>query len=69
VNGCKEEKSQGIEGSTNVNDVWVWMRPHIGFCTIGNYLLSFFLLIEFLPAACKFYPLFLFFSQNMELFH
>jgi hypothetical protein len=29
-------KSQGIEGSTNANIVWVWMRPHIGFYTIGN---------------------------------
>jgi hypothetical protein len=46
VNGGKEGKSQGIEGSANANDVWVWMRPHIGFCTIGNCdLLSFFLLI------------------------
>jgi hypothetical protein len=67
VNGGKEGKGQGIEGSANGNDVWVWMRPHIGFCTIRNYdLLSFFLLIESVPAACKFYPL-LFFSQNLEL--
>jgi hypothetical protein len=44
VNGGKEGKSQGIEGSANANDVCVWMRPHIGFCTIGNCdLLSFFL--------------------------
>jgi hypothetical protein len=34
VNGGKKGKSQGIEGSANTNDVWVWMRPHIGFCTI-----------------------------------
>jgi hypothetical protein len=48
----KKGKSQGIEGSVNANDVWVWMRPHIGFCTIGKCdLLSFFLLIESLPAA------------------
>jgi hypothetical protein len=44
---CSEKgekgKSQGIEGSANTNDVWVWMRPHIRFCTIGNcHLLSFF---------------------------
>jgi hypothetical protein len=66
VNGGKKRKSQGIEGSANANDVWVWMRPHIGFCTIGNYdLLSFFLLIESQLAAHKFHPLF--FSQNMEL--
>jgi hypothetical protein len=59
VNGGKKGKSQGIEGSANANDVWVWMRPHIGFCTIGNCdLLSFFLLIESLSAACKFHPLF-----------
>jgi hypothetical protein len=59
VNGGKKGKSQGIEGSANTNDVWVWMRPHIGFCTIGNYqLLFFFLFIESLPTACKFHPLF-----------
>jgi hypothetical protein len=44
VNGGKEGKCQGIEGSANVNDVWVWMWPHITFCTISNYdILSFFL--------------------------
>jgi hypothetical protein len=65
VNEGKKEKSQGIKGSAIANDVWVWMRPHIGFCTIGNYdLLSFFLLIEYLPAACKFHPLSLFFSKH-----
>jgi hypothetical protein len=59
VNGGKKGKSQGIEGSANTNDVWVWMRPHIRFCTIGKCdLLSFFLLIESLPAACIFHPLF-----------
>jgi hypothetical protein len=59
VNVGKKKKSQGIEGSANVNDVWVWMRPHIEFCTIEKCdLLSFFLLIESLPAACKFHPLF-----------
>jgi hypothetical protein len=43
VKGGKKGKSQRIEGSANANDVWVWMRPHIGFCTIGKYdLLSFF---------------------------
>jgi hypothetical protein len=43
VKGGKKRKSQGIEGSANVNDVWVWMMPHIGFCTIGKCdLLSFF---------------------------
>jgi hypothetical protein len=59
VNGGKKGKSQGIEGSVNANDVWVWIRPHIRFCTIGKCdLLSFFLSIESLPAACKFHPLF-----------
>jgi hypothetical protein len=63
VNGGKEGKSHGIEGSANTNDVWVWMRPHIRFCTIGNCdLLSFFLLIVSLLVSCKFHPLFLFFS-------
>jgi hypothetical protein len=43
-NGGKEGKSHGIEGSANANDMWVWMRPHIGFYTTGNCdLLSFFL--------------------------
>jgi hypothetical protein len=65
VNGGKEGKGQGIEGSANANDVWVWMRSHIRFCTIGNcYLLSFFLLIESLTAACKFHPLSFLFSKH-----
>jgi hypothetical protein len=34
VNGGKKGKSQRIEGSANANDLWVWMRPHIGFHTI-----------------------------------
>jgi hypothetical protein len=42
VNGGKKGKSQGLESSANANDVWVWMRPHIGFCTIGNRDLLFF---------------------------
>jgi hypothetical protein len=55
----KKGKSQGTEGSANVNDVWVWMRRHIKFCTIGKCdLISFFLFIESLPAACKSHPLF-----------
>jgi hypothetical protein len=58
VKGGKKEKHQGIEGSANANDVWVWMRPHIRFCTIGKCdILSFFLFIESLPAACKSHPL------------
>jgi hypothetical protein len=59
VKGGKKGKSQAIEVSANANDVWVWMRPHIRFCTIGKCdLLSSFLLIESLPVACKFHPLF-----------
>jgi hypothetical protein len=59
VNGGKKGKRKGIEGSANTNDVWVWMRPHIRFCTIGKYdLFSFFLLIESLPATYKSHPLF-----------
>jgi hypothetical protein len=55
VKGGKKGKSQGIEGSANANDVWVWMRPHIRICTIGKCdLLSFFPLIESLQIACKF---------------
>jgi hypothetical protein len=43
VNGGEEGKIQGIEGSANANDVCI-MRPHFGFCTIGNcdLLFSFF---------------------------
>jgi hypothetical protein len=59
LNGGKKGKSQGMEGSANTNYVWVWMKPHNGFCTIGKYdLLSFFLSIESLLAVCKFHPLF-----------
>jgi hypothetical protein len=46
VKGGKKGKSQVIEGSANANNVWVWMRAHIRFYTIGKCdLLSFFLLI------------------------
>jgi hypothetical protein len=31
VNGGREGKSQGIEGSANANNVCVWMRLHIDF--------------------------------------
>jgi hypothetical protein len=41
-NGGKKGKSQGIEGSAKTNVVWVWMRPHIGFCTIGKCDLLYF---------------------------
>jgi hypothetical protein len=34
VNGGKKGKSQGIDGSSNANDVRVWIRPDIRFCTI-----------------------------------
>jgi hypothetical protein len=67
VNGVKKGKSQGIEVSANTNDTWVWMSPHIGFCTIEKCdPLFVFLLKESLPAACKFHPLLFF---NMELLH
>jgi hypothetical protein len=66
-NGVKKGKSQGIEDSANANDMWVWMMPHIRFCTIGKCdLLSYFLSIEFLPTAYNFYPPFL--LSFMELF-
>jgi hypothetical protein len=60
-NGGKKGKSQGIEDSTNANEMWVWMRPHIGFCTIGKCdFLSCNISIESLPTTCKSHPLFLF---------
>jgi hypothetical protein len=51
--------------------MWLWMRPHIRFCTIRKCdLLSFFLAIESLPASYKFHPLFFLLSfWNMELLH
>jgi hypothetical protein len=59
--GGKKGKSQGNEDSENANDGWVWMKPQIGFCTIGMCdLLSYFISIESLPAACKSHALFLF---------
>jgi hypothetical protein len=67
-NGGMKGKSQGIEDSANANDMWVWMRPHIKFCSIGKCdLLSYFLSIEYLPVAYKFHPLFLLSFWNMEL--
>jgi hypothetical protein len=61
VVGGKKGKSQGNEDSANANDMWVWMKPQIGFCTIGKCdLFSYFISIEFLLAACKSHPLFLF---------
>jgi hypothetical protein len=43
VNEGKKGRSQEIEGSANANDMWVWMRPNIRFCTIGKCgFLSFF---------------------------
>jgi hypothetical protein len=32
--GGKKGKTQGNEDSANANDMWVWMKPQIGFCTI-----------------------------------
>jgi hypothetical protein len=61
VNGGKKRKGQEIEDSANANDVWVWMRQHIGFCTIGRMWSPFFLFsIESLQIACRSHPLSLF---------
>jgi hypothetical protein len=61
VNGGKKRKGQEIEDSANANDVWVWMRQHIGFCTIGRMWSPFFLFsIESLQTACRSHPLSLF---------
>jgi hypothetical protein len=66
VKGGKKGKSQEIEGSANANDVWVWMRPHIRFYTIGKCdLLSFFLLIESLSSSMQILSSFF----NMVLLH
>jgi hypothetical protein len=59
----KKGKSQGIEGSANANDVWGMDEATHRICTIGKCdLLSFFRLIESLPATCKSHPLFSFLS-------
>jgi hypothetical protein len=43
-------KNQGLEDSANANDIWVWMRSHIRFCTIQKCDLHFhFLLRRSLP--------------------
>jgi hypothetical protein len=61
VGGGKKEKSQGNEDSANANDMWVWFKPQIRFCTIGKCdLLSCFISIESFSAVCKYLPLFLF---------
>jgi hypothetical protein len=60
VKGGKKRKSKGIEGSARENDVWVWMRPHIRFCTIGKCdLLSFFLFDRISPSSLQILPFFL----------
>jgi hypothetical protein len=70
VKGGKKGKSQGIEGRASANNVWVRMRPHIGFCIVGKCdLLSFFLLIESLPAVCKSHPLFFKYGAFQMRFH
>jgi hypothetical protein len=57
----KKGKSQGNEDTANANDMWVWMKPQIGFCTIGKCdLLPYFISIESLLVAYKSHPLFLF---------
>jgi hypothetical protein len=62
VVGGKKGKSQGNENSANANDMWMWMKPLIRFCTTEKCdLLSYFISIESLRAACKSHPLFLFF--------
>jgi hypothetical protein len=60
--GGTKGKSQGNEDSAIAKDMWVWMKPQIGFCTIGKCdVLSYFISIESLPTTCKSHPLFLFF--------
>jgi hypothetical protein len=57
--GGKKGKSQGNEDSANANDMWVWMKSQIRFCTIEKCdLLSYFISIESLPTACRSHPLF-----------
>jgi hypothetical protein len=69
VKGGKKGKNQGIEDSANANDVWVQMRPYIRFYTTEKCdLLSFFLLIESLPAAYKFHPLYFLFFETWSFF-
>jgi hypothetical protein len=42
--GGKKGKSQGNKDSANANDMWLWMKPQIRFCTIGKCeLISYFI--------------------------
>jgi hypothetical protein len=54
-------KNQGLEDSEN--DMWIWMRPHIRFCTIEKCDLDFHFLLR------RYLPLFLNFSSSFFLFH
>jgi hypothetical protein len=55
VGGGKKEKSQGNEDSINANDMSVWMKPQIRFCTIRSCdLLSYFISIESLLETSSF---------------
>jgi hypothetical protein len=47
-------KNQGLEDSANENDMWVWMRPHISFCTIEKCDLYFHFLLRSLPLVLNF---------------
>jgi hypothetical protein len=47
-------KNQGLEDSANENDIWVWMRPHISFCTIEKCDLYFHFLLRSLPLVLNF---------------
>jgi hypothetical protein len=56
-----EGKNQGNEDSANANDMWVWMKPQIRFCTLGMCdLLSYLISVESVPAAYKSHHLCLF---------
>jgi hypothetical protein len=61
VNGGKKGENQGIEGSANADNVWIWMRLDAGFCNTGKCdLFSFFLSFDRIsPSSLYFIILFL----------
>jgi hypothetical protein len=63
---CRGKKgNQGLEDGANANDMSVWMRPHIGFCTMKKCDLHFhFSFQKVSPTSLAIFILFFF----MELF-
>jgi hypothetical protein len=62
---CRGKKrNKGLEDGANTNDMWVWMRPHIRFCTMRKCDIHFHFFLKVSPASLAIFILFFF----MELF-